>query len=174
MKPANKNGTTYKSAFYEVFKSAQLSGDYVIYYDMDFSKEELKEFSRRLTLHNNEEVNHNIHLNDLRTEILENYAFSAHLHAYKFPYRAKLKMCGMKINTKNVVDFNAAATDALECYMLLVGHTLHVDYHFTRDQFTKWYKKFVDFCTLYADGLTDDHVFKYFMVECDLKITEED
>lgn len=174
MKPVNKRGCVYRNAFYEVFKSAQLSGAYTIYYDMDFSKEELQEFSNKLEEHNNEEINHNIHLADLRNFALEKYQFDGPAEAYKFPYRAKLKMYGKKTTPKSIIDINVAATDALECYMLLVGYTLHTDYGFTKDQFMKWYEKFVDFCKLYSDGLTDEHVLEYFIQECNLTIKEED
>lgn len=173
MKPINKKGLKYQNAFYEVFKSAQLSGAYVIYYDIDFSKEELKNFSKKLIEHNTEEIDHKINLNYLRKLILEKYAFDVSKAAIAFPYRAKIKMYGKKTSSSDILTVTTACTDAVECYLLLAVYTLCIDYNFTQEQVVEWYEKFVEFCKLYADGLTDEHVFKYFIQECDLKITEE-
>lgn len=174
MKQPNRNNATYEKAFYEVFKSAQLSGSYVIYYDIDFSKEELEDFSAKLIKHNREELNHTININMLRKFMLENFGFNTNEEIKKFPYRARIKMANTKTKPNMVLSVDIASKDALECYVLLAGYTLKKDFNFTKAQFMAWYNKLVEFCRLYSDGLTDKHVLEYFKMECNLTIEETD
>lgn len=173
LKRINKNSSIYKDAFYEVFKSMQLSSAYAIYYDMDFSKEELQEFSKNLARHDEEDRYHKISEGEIKENIIKELNFDCKKEALNFPYRAKLKMYGKKTTSKTIMTVSTAASDAVELYLILCIYTLRIDHQFDIIQIRKWYEKLKEFALLYADGLTDEHVFKYFIQECDLECYEE-
>lgn len=168
----NKNSTLYKDVFYEVFKSMQLSGAYTLYYEIDLSKEELQEFHLNMTKHNEEELEHKIFVEEIQRKILAELDFDCSSEASLFPYRAKLKMYGKKTTPKTIATISCAATDAIELYLILSIYTMIIDYHYDSYKINIWFFKLKEFAKLYGDGLTDDHVFKYFMQECELEIYE--
>lgn len=171
-KTINKSEKTYHDAFYEAFKSIQLSGAYTIYYELNFSKDELKEFNELLRKNNDKELQHVIQMKELESNIHANYNFDCVYAAAEFPYRAKLKMYGKKIIPKNVATIVAGTTDAIRFYLVLSIYTLVENYRFDEDMVKIFYEKLKEFCKLYADGLQNADVLKYFIQECDLKITE--
>lgn len=174
MKNCNKKSKAYQDAFYHVYQAAQLSGAYVMYYDIDFSKEELKEFMNKLLEHNHEELNHTITMKKLREFALEVYDFDSANQAASFPFRSRIKMTGIKSKPGIINELSVASMEAIEINTLLTAYTLKTDYDFSKELFMVWYNKFVEFCNLFAEGLTDAHLFEYFKKECGLTITEVD
>lgn len=171
-KTVNKNGL-YRDAFFEVFKSMQLSSAYTLYYDVDMSKEELQEFHKKLTIHNDEDLEHRLDKASIREEIKNKYQFDCTENATKFPFRVKMKMTGKHVKDTTLNTLTAAATDAIELFLTLAIYTMKTDYQFDKEKIYFWFMKLVAFCKLYADGLTDEHVLQYFMQECELEIYEE-
>lgn len=169
----NKNSSLYKDVFYEVYKSMQLSSAYVLYYDIDLSKEELQDFNKKFCEHDQEDSDHKISEREIKSSILEEIGFDCKKESLNFPYRAKLKMYGKKTSSKTIATVSVAASNAVELYFTLCIYTLRTDYHFDIHQIMIWYEKLKEFARLYGDGLTDDHVFKYFMQECELECYEE-
>lgn len=169
---SSKPSPLYKDAFYEVFKSMQLSAAYVLYYDIDFSKEEVEEFQSKLSVHSDESCNHEISEKELAAEFVSSLEFDCEKEADNFPLRVKLKMYGKKYKQKDVITVLTAATHAVSTYLILSIYTLTKDYEFDSVQIRDWFNHLVEFCRLYADGLTDAHVLQYFKQECDLEITE--
>lgn len=172
-KNINKNSSIYKDAFYEVYKSMQLSSAYVLYYDIDFSKEELQDFNKKFVGHDEEDRNHKISEIEIKNTILQELNFDCRKESLNFPYRTKLKMYGKKTTSKTITTISTAASNAIELYLALCIYTLRKDYHFDIDRIQIWYQKLKEFTKLYGDGLTDDHVFKYFIQECELECHEE-
>ena len=169
----NRNSNLYKDACYEVYKSMQLSSAYVLYYDIDFSKEELQEFNKKFTKHDEEDSEHKISEIEIRNTILEELDFDCKKESVNFPYRAKLKMYGKKTTSNTITTVSVAASNAVELYLILCIYTLKNDYQFDAAKIQVWFDKLKEFAKLYGDGLTDEHVFKYFMQECELEIYEE-
>lgn len=168
----NRNSQIYKDAFYQVFKSIQLSGAYALYYDMDLSKEELLDFNKKMSAHNEEDLNHEINESVIEAKLITDHNFDCRKEACAFPYRAKIKMYGKKTNPKTIVSIRDAADSAIRLYLILAIYTLMKDYEYTIENVNLWVLKVKEFVKLYGDGLTDDHVFEYFMKECELEIEE--
>lgn len=168
-----KHNTAYHKSFEKVFSSMQLSGGYVLWYDIDFSKEEIKNFSNFFEIHNNENISGNLKLLEITNDIIDKFEFDCKQEAVKFPVRAKLKMCG-KQKQKDVMSSLNGATDAITTYLAITIYTLQKHYEFNENRIREWYEKLVDFCRLYGDGMQDWHVITYFERECDIHITVEE
>lgn len=169
----NKNSGLYKDVFYEVYKSMQLSGAYVLYYNIDLSKKELQDFNKKFCEHDQEDSDHKISEREIKSNILKELGFDCRKESLNFPYRAKLKMYGKKTSPKIITTVSVAASNAVELYLTLCIYTLRTDYAFDSAKIGIWYEKLKEFARLYGEGLTDEHVFKYFMQECELECYEE-
>lgn len=169
----NKNSNIYRNAFYNVFKSMQLSGSYVLYYDLDWSKEELINFQSECTDINHEITGHTLHERDMEETIKKKTGFDCRKKNSEFPYAYKMKMCDLKYPQKQTPTVATAVNDACGVYFILAGYTLVTRHNYTYDQLIEWYEKLKSFCWLYVTGMKDSHVFKYFSQEVGLEITED-
>ena len=156
--------------FHEVFKSMQLITYYVLYYDQDFSIQQVKNFNKFLAQHNEELRFHTNSVNKLEQIIKQNTGIDCEKMAKNFPYRVKMKLYGKKTKHPDVVYYNA--TDCIEDFLIICIHTLRKNYRFSVTRINQWWEQVIEFSRLYVDGLTDEHVLKYFLQECGLEITE--
>lgn len=168
----NKFSPIYRKAFYDVFKSMQLSGHYVLFYDMDFEKEWIVKFQSQCAEVNEEIQKKELHEADMEKFLKEEIGFDCKEYNKNFPYRTKVKMCEVQYKQKDSPSISAACNDACHLYFVLAAYTLVKKKDFTIDQLDTWYDKLIEFCYLYVTGMKDKHVFKYFEQEVDLKITE--
>ena len=156
----------------KVFKAIQLITYYVLYYDQDFSKQQLKNFNKFLKKHNEEMKMHDIKaLVELDETLKRNVNIDCRKMAVEFPHRPKMKLYGKKTKDSIVVLNNA--TDCIEDFLLICIHTLRTNYKFSAKRINEWWEQVIEFSRLYTEGLTDEHVIKYFMQECELEITEQ-
>lgn len=170
--PINKNGGLYKDSLYQVFKSMQLASAYTLYYDVDFTKEEVQEFQKKMTLHNEEHLHGTIMRDDMWRKIKETYAFDCYIESRAIGPKTRLKMTKRKVTPKATPTLLSAATDAIEIFYLLCCYTMALDFQLLPQKFDLWNEKLKEFCNLYGNGLKDEDVFTYFMQECGLEITE--
>lgn len=168
----NKKSRAYTASFYDVFKSMQLSGAYVLYYELDWSKNQVIEFHNYLTKHSKENEDGKIKVNDI-ISIVRKIGFDCREETSKFPYRTKLKMYESRYNKRDIVLVSTGADDAVGVYITLAAYTLMKNYNFDQSQLNLWCEKLKEFCKLYTEGMKDKHVLKYFDQECNLKITED-
>lgn len=164
----------YKKVFQNVFKSLQLSSLYVLYYDLDWSKDEILEYQATL-----QKVDEDVKSKKLtEREILEHNEQSINFDCVKeneqLPYRFKMKMCDVQYKQKMIATVGAATDSSAGIHLAFAVYTLSRYYHFDREQIMKWYNHLIEFCKLYVNGMTDKHVLQYFEQECQLHITEED
>lgn len=160
-----------KSCFSDIFTSMQMINFYILYYEFDFSKKKVENFSEILRRHNTEYDDGGLISDEMEEKHRKGLGFDCWKEAMKFPYRARRKMFNGK--TKNMAEYEIFLTStnaAIETYLILAVHTLHENYRFTRSMVRRWWDKFVDFSMLYAEGLTDEHITKYFKQECNLEI----
>lgn len=158
---------------HEVFKSIQLVAYYTLYYDQDFSKQQVKNFNKFLKKYNDEYKMHDIDaLEELSNKLKENAGIDCRKMAVQFPYRPLMKLYGKPIKDMGIVYNNAI--DCLEGFLLIGVHTLRKHYRFSADRIMEWWEQVIEFSRLYTEGLTDEHVIEYFMMECELEITEQE
>lgn len=166
---------TYTTVFYSVFKSMQLSGSYVLYYDLfeKWDTDDLVSFHNMLTEHDSENKEGNLPSENMRQFVKQETGIDPDTLLCKIHPRILLKMANTRYSTKHVTTVMASAKDAIELYARMATYTLVIDYHCDSTTLTIWAEKLNEFCKLYGQGLNDDHVFKYFKDLCDLKITED-
>lgn len=166
-----KNVKKSNSCFLDIFTSMQMVNFYILYYEFDFSKKKVENYNEILRRHNKEYDDGGFTSDEMEQKHLKGLGFDCWKEAMKFPYRARRKMFGGK--TKNMADYEIFLTStnaAIETYLILAVHTLHQNYRFSGAMIHRWWEKFIDFAMLYAEGLTDEHIAKYFKQECDLDI----
>lgn len=159
--------------FSAVFSAMQMSSLYVLFYDFDFSKQKLKNFNEKLRK-NNVEIKGLSYDGAQKAEdnIKKNLRFDCLKEAENFPYRIKMKMFGRSPKQNEIRTFTASVNAAIESYLILSVTTLHKNYRFSGKQVREWWKKVLELSQQRIDGLTDEHIREYFMLACDLDITE--
>jgi len=171
-KKQGHNKVVSEKTFSEVFYSMQLAAVYCLYYNMDFTKQKIKNFNSLLTKHNEEVTKMEIDIDEIEKKIEKMYNFKCYDEAYRFPLRAKMKMIPGKIKQSDMCLVFNKVNEAIEMYLVLAIYTLKKNYKFSGKQITEWWEYVKEFCKLYAEGMNDEHVIKYFEQECDLKITK--
>lgn len=162
-----------ENSFSEVFKSMQLLHYTVMYDKFDFTKEMIQDFQKNLTDYNNECLDNREAFLAQEEKMLTEYGFSCEESAKRFPLRAKMKMLGRR--PKRMQDWDVAlqnATDAIEVCLVLFLHEIVKVLQPSPDDIKLYWESMVENADLYARGMTDDFVVKYFLDEIDLKITE--
>lgn len=167
-----RNSGIYKRIFCNVFRALQLSGLYVLYYDLDWTESEIKEFGANLIEINRLNISGEIKLSEMRETICTITGVDCVEENDKFPYRTKIKMCDLSIRPKFSHILGISADDATEAYLELAFYTLVDKYEFDGDQLRDWVSHLKDFCKLYTQGMTDKHVLEYFEKEVGMTITE--
>lgn len=176
---SNKNSKAYKLAencYAEVFVSMQLICLTVLYSSkedggFDFTSQKLKNFNKFLTKHNHENVDGELSSKDTERWIYESFDIYCALEARRFPYRAKMKMAGLKnIKPSDVKVIIAGVEVAIEAYLILAIYTLHKHYKFNCEDIHKWWAKCIEVGELYAKGMTDDFVTKFITEETGIEI----
>ena len=77
-----------KDVLHEVFKSIQLVAYYTLYYDQDFSKQQVKNYNEFLKQHNEEYKMYDIEaLEELSQKLKQNAGIDCRKMAVQFPYR---------------------------------------------------------------------------------------
>ena len=158
-------------SFSEVFKSMQLLHYTVMYDKFDFTKEMIQTFQKNITDYNNECLDNKETFLAEEEKMLTDFNFSCKESARRFPTRAKMKMLGKK--PKRLQDWDVAlqnATDAIEVCLVLFLHEIVKELQPTEDDINLYWQSMVENADLYARGMTDDFVVKYFMNEIDLEI----
>lgn len=159
--------------FSEVYKSLQLITYYVLYYNQDFSKQQIKNFNKFLNKYNEEmQLYEKNKLYELDQQFKDNLGIDCYKMAVNFPYRPKMKLYGKKTKNSDVVIVLKNANYCIEDFLILCIYTLRTNYKFSAQRISEWWEQVIEFSRLYAEGLTDEHILKYFMQECDLEITK--
>ena len=144
---------------------------YTLYYDQDFSKKQVQNFNEFLKKYNEEfKLYETEKLNELDMKFKKNLDIDCRKMAVNFPHRPKMKLYGKKNKHADIVLHNT--NDCIEDYLLLAVLILHKHYRFSAARINQWWEQAVEFSRLYVDGLTDEHVVKYFIQECNLKIVD--
>lgn len=164
-----------ENSFSEVFKSMQLLHYTVMYEKFDLDKEGIQEFQKNLTDYNNECLDNREAFLAEEEKLLTEYQFSCEESARRFPTRAKMKMLGRR--PKRMQDWDVAlqnATDAIEVCLVLFLHEFVKVLQPSAEDIKVYWESMVENADLYARGMTDDFVVKYFKNEIDLEITEKE
>lgn len=164
------NTKVAKNCYKETFWSMQLSSLYCLYYDIDFSKQKIRNFNKALTKHDEEARSRDIDLFEIEHRFRK-MGFDCEKEAIQFPFRAKVKMAG-KIHTRDMDVAVHNINDAIETYLVLAIYTLRKNYHFSMDKIRQWWQCIRDFSINYATGMNDEHVIEYFIQECGLGINK--
>ena len=159
------------NCFWQTFKSMQMSCFYVLYYDIDFSKQKLKNYNEILRK-NNEKIKNVSTIRAEEERFIKNIGFDCEREARNFPYRAKIRMYGKNPKQNQIKSVNSNMNDGIECYLVIAVYTLHYNYKFSGELIREWWNRMLDFSKNYVEGMNDDHVVKYFKQECDLDIAE--
>ena len=155
----------------KVFSSLQMTTYYTLYYDQDFSKQQVKNFNKFLKKYNEEfKLYETEKLKELDQKHKNNLGVDCWKMAVNFPHRPKMKLYGKKTKHVDIVLQNT--NECIEDYLLLCVFILHKHYRFSAARIKQWWEQVIEFSRLYVDGLTDEHVVKYFIQECNLKITD--
>ena len=162
-----------KNVIDEVFKSIQLAAYYTLYYDQDFSKQQIKNFNYFLKQTNREYRMSDTEKLEKISEDYKKLGIDCRKMAVNIPYRAKVKMYGKPLGRDAAIVVNNA-TDSIEGFFLLGVTILRKHYKFSVKRILEWYEQIVEFSKLWADGMKDEHVVQYFIMACDLEISGEE
>ena len=161
--------------FCETFKSLQLLGFTVLYYNFNMETKELTEFNNRLHK-NNDTILEDFDLYDKTIQKIEKIWGKKVNHVIKeFPYRARVKMMGGLPKQKNGMQaFNMAnlqTFSAIESFIVLSFSTLmEIDKKFNKTQMDLFWSNMKSNAENYSNGMTDQFIVDYFMGELKLKL----
>lgn len=155
-----------------IFSSIQLAAYYTLYYDQDFSKQQIKNFNRFLRELNDEyKTYERSKVQKLSDDLKKNTGLDCRKMAVDFPYRIKMKMYGKPLGKDAMIVVNNA-TDCIEGFLILGVTVLRRHYRFSAERIREWYGQMVEFTRLYVEGMKDSHVVEYFKLDCELEITK--
>lgn len=151
--------------FSETYSSIQLSFYYCLYYDEDFSKQQIKNFNKFVGKKNSElatamDIVQNMEGQKLDFKVMVN----------RIPARAKMQL---KKRVKGRIKPNVALdyiNDAILTFSTIAISVLREHYHFSYERILKLWDEIIDFMSNYSTGMQDSHVIKYFIQECGLVI----
>ena len=155
--------------FEKTFRSMQLLHYTVLYYDFDFSKDDIKKFNSNVNDYNNECLDDRATFLKSEENILNEYGFSCEKAAKQFPLRAKLKIV-CKVPNHDIALKNAE--DAIEVCLVLFLHEFTKEWGKNGSDIALYWRCMKENAMNYANGMTDEFVKQYFKDELDLDITE--
>lgn len=151
-------------AFYKVFYSVQYCIWYVLYgpeYENDFSDDSLKEFTRKMNENNNKLCEEEICKVE-KENLIRNYNFDCSAYAKQIPYAVRVKMVGRQ-PTQSIAGFVMKSMfRGVEEAIFLAAYTLIHNYAYDEEKLKKCMNDLTSFASMYKEGFTDEHLFKYF------------
>ena len=159
-------------SFTDTFRSMQYLNYCTVYYDFDFNKEQIKQFNANAIDYNNSVLDSKEDFFKEEQRILDEYGFDCEKAAKEMPMRAKLKIIGIKPNSKNLAFKLKECNDAIEMCLVLFIHELTTTWSMVADDIKLYWDKMKEYSMSYANGMTDAFVEQYFIDQIDLKITE--
>lgn len=168
---ASKTHPLYGQTFQAMFISLQLCSAYVLYYDLDWDRDKVIEYQEILEKIDADVKKGTLTEREMITFVKDEIGFDCYKENQRLPYRTKAKMCKVKFKPKMVGTFSIGIDDSAGSHLAFSTYILCRYYDFNRKQIDEWYGYLIDFCELYKDGLTDDHVLEYFrkIAEIDIK-----
>ena len=164
---------TRERIFRETFKSAQLLNLTVLYYDFDFSKEELISICNKLIENDSklDDVNWCIE-NTFKLEKMLGSPISSIIR--EFPYRSRIKMMGgIPRGDMQVVNIaNESSSKAITSLFLLVVSTMIDEKKWDRNNIETWWQHMKENSENYKKGMTDSFIAEYFKEQIDVEITD--
>lgn len=163
--------------FCETFKSLQLLGFTVLYYNFNMETKELTDFNDRLHK-NNDIILDDFSLYDKNLGKIEKIWGKKVSHIIKeFPYRARVKMMGGLPKQRNGMQaFNMAnlqTFSAIESFLILAFTTLmEIDKRFGKTQMDLFWSNLKSNADNYSNGMTDKFIVDYFMGELRLQLND--
>lgn len=159
-------------SFENTFRSMQYLNYCTVYYDFDFDKEQIKQFNA-----NAMEYNHTVFDNAEsffaeEKRLSSKYGFDFQKAVKEMPMRAKLKIIGIKQNSKNTAYKLKECHDAIEMCLVLFIHELTTSWGKNTDDIKLYWQKMKEYSMNYANGMTDAFVQQYFIDQIDLAITD--
>lgn len=170
-------GRMLEDCFYHIFKSMQLCAWYVLYapeyFDWDY--DDLKKFSGCMDANNNSHSEDSCDYRNAEKELCDAVGFDFEKESKKFPYRAKAKMYGKKINPCDIPDMVEAMNRAVECSYFLAIYTLYNDFELSANDIKeRFIPQFLQISYEYSAGLTDGILLKYFRELSGWEVEEEE
>lgn len=156
----------YEHAFYAM----QLTGAYCLYYNMDFTEEETKKFQKLFIEEDNNIKAYSVREAEVEKELEEMYGFSCSKESAKIPVLTKIKLCGGKKRSKNIMSVIYSADISITSYMILSIKVLTEEFSFTKEDIFTWWNAMKEFFKYYDQGMENAHVIKYFMQEAGITI----
>lgn len=153
------------------FYAMQLTGAYCLYYDMDFTEEETKDFQKRFIEEDKNIRAYSEHEAEVEKWIEEVWGFSCAKEAAKVPMSTKLKLCGAKKTGKKIMSIVYSTDISITTYMILSIKVLTEHFGFTTEDIRKWWDAMKEFFKYYDQGMENAHVIKYFMQEAGIEVT---
>ena len=172
----HKNIKLSEECFVEVFYSIQFLGFCVLGMEeedggFNFSEEQITIFNNSIKENNETYDAAGMMSYAMEALLKKQINFDCRQEAKKFPYRAKMKMCGKKLKgMKNYEIAVGSTTEAVEAYLVLAVQTLREEFSFSKEMVNKWWSKCIEISNLYARGMTDEFIIDYLEKEFGLKI----
>ena len=167
-----RNKQVTDSCINEIFKSLQMANLYILYLEFDYSKQQIKNFNKRLHERCAEYKDDGSTMEEMKKKHL-NIGFDCTKEAVNFPYRVRRKMVDSRIvSMSDHMHLIASTNVAIETFLVLTLDVLRYDRRLSGADIKFWWEKYLEFAQLYADGLTDKHVEQYFDLECKLEFAE--
>ena len=165
-----------EECFVEVFYSVQFLGFCVLGMEeedggFNFSEEQITFFNNSIKENNDTYDSSGKMSYAMEVLIKKQMGFDCNREAKKFPYRAKIKMCGQKLKGMNNYEIAIeSTTEAIETYLVLAVQALREKFAFSGEMVNKWWNKCIEISDLYARGMTTEFLIDYLEKEFGLKI----
>lgn len=156
----------------QMFETIQLAGSYVLYYDEDHSKQQIKNMNSYMR-----EVDMGVgdrpEIEVLEKIIYDKSGIDIVKMAKEIPIRVMIELAKRSNKKLRIAgEIPLACRQAVELYLVEMIPILQKHYKYSVARIEKWWIEILAFLPLYSTGLTDDHIVKYFDQECNLEITK--
>lgn len=163
-------------AFAETFKSIQLLGFTVLYYDFNYDTEKLTEFNRKMHEINKVYLDDEV-MFDAEYKRISNILGVGLDHLVKeFPYRARVQMMGGlpkgRMDAFNMA--NLSSINAIDSYMILACHILLEGKRAGKTTLMKFWSTLKEYSVNYSNGMEDEFIVQYFKDQINLELCEGD
>lgn len=152
-----------------MFETMQCLTWTVLYYDFDFSKEDLIKFQKQFKV-NDKMIDNKNQYCEIYEVLRDTYGLDCRKLALQFPYISKMRIAEVGKKSKQIKSALAGCDNAIEVYLVIALRELVFTWDMTREDILVFFEKIKENSNLYRKGMKNEFVQKYFKDELDLVI----